>query len=37
MQVRDGMSQMVLTVGPGHTLRARLAADVASAGWARQS
>jgi CBS domain-containing protein len=22
MQVRDGMSQMVLTVGPGHTLRA---------------
>ena len=21
MQVRDGMSQMVLTVGPGHTLR----------------
>jgi CBS domain-containing protein len=22
MQVRDGMSSMVLTVGPGHTLRA---------------
>ena len=22
MQVRDGMSEMVLTVGPGHTLRA---------------
>src|SRR6476469_9624173 len=22
MQVRDGMSHMVLTVGPGHTLRA---------------
>ncbi|HMD56894.1 MAG TPA: CBS domain-containing protein [Solirubrobacteraceae bacterium] len=22
MQVKDGMSQMVLTVGPGHTLRA---------------
>jgi CBS domain-containing protein len=22
MQVRDGMSQMVLSVGPGHTLRA---------------
>ena len=22
MQVREGMSQMVLTVGPGHTLRA---------------
>ena len=21
MQVRDGMSQVVLTVGPGHTLR----------------
>lgn len=29
MQVRDGMSNMVLTVGPGHTLRqaARLMAD----------
>ena len=29
MQVRDGMSRMVLTVGPGHTLRqaAKLMAD----------
>ena len=29
MQVRDGMSKLVLTVGPGHTLReaARLMAD----------
>ncbi len=29
MQVRDGMSSMVLTVGPGHTLRAaaKLMAD----------
>ena len=29
MQVRDGMSKVVLTVGPGHTLReaARLMAD----------
>ena len=29
MQVRDGMSSMVLTVGPGHTLReaARLMAE----------
>ena len=29
MQVRDGMSKMVLTVGPGHTLReaARLMAE----------
>jgi CBS domain-containing protein len=29
MQVRDGMSRLVLTVGPGHTLReaARLMAD----------
>ena len=29
MQVRDGMSEMVLTVGPGHTLReaARLMAE----------
>ena len=29
MQVRDGMSKVVLTVGPGHTLReaARLMAE----------
>jgi CBS domain-containing protein len=26
MQVRDGMSEVVLTVGPGHTLRAAAAA-----------
>ena len=33
MQVRDGMSTVVLTVGPGHTLReaAALMADRASA------
>ena len=33
MQVRDGMSKMVLTVGPGHTLRqaAKLMASATSA------
>jgi CBS domain-containing protein len=29
MHVREGMSEVVLTIGPGHTLRAAAAAMVA--------